>query len=86
MTSRDLTPFGSIAVCIERQSLFAAVVGRHTAGVALPSVRCSGAGCQGAERGWQNKQVSQQAGLYLQYVEKGVLVPGGAGNLRGRCP
>jgi hypothetical protein len=44
---------------------FSAVVGRHTAGVASRSVRCPGVGCQGAGRGVANKQVSQQAGLYL---------------------
>jgi hypothetical protein len=55
VTSQDLTPFGSVAVCLERQSLFAAVVGRHTAGVALLSVRCPGVGC--------GKGVAKQAGV-----------------------
>jgi hypothetical protein len=58
VTSRDLTPFGSVAVCLERQSFFSAVVGRHTAGVASRSVRCPRVSCQGAERG-----VAKQAGV-----------------------
>jgi hypothetical protein len=49
---------------------FSAVVVRHTAGEASRSVRCPRLGCQSAGRGVANKQVSQQAGLYLQYVQK----------------
>ncbi|KAH0819452.1 hypothetical protein GEV33_003339 [Tenebrio molitor] len=49
---------------------FSAVVVRHTAGEASRSLRCPRHGCQGAGRGVANKQVSQQAGLYLQYVQK----------------
>jgi hypothetical protein len=46
-------------------------VGRHTAGVASRSLRCPGVGCQGAGRGVANKQISQEADLYLQYVQTG---------------
>jgi hypothetical protein len=87
VTSRDLTPFGSVAVCLERQSLFAAVVGRHTAGVALRSVRCPGVGCQGAEKGVAKQTgVATRGPLFTLCTKKGVLVPGGAGTFRGRCP
>jgi hypothetical protein len=51
VTSRDLTPFGSVAVCLERQSLFAAVVGRHTAGVAFAERTVSGGRLSGRGKG-----------------------------------
>jgi hypothetical protein len=49
---------------------------------AEPGGRLSGRG-----KGVANKQISQQEDLYLQICTRGgVLVPGGAGTLRGRCP
>ncbi|KAH0813402.1 hypothetical protein GEV33_009389 [Tenebrio molitor] len=56
LTSRDLTPFGSVAVCLERQSLFAAVVGRHTAGVAFAERTVSGGRLSGRGKGTMYKK------------------------------
>jgi hypothetical protein len=72
VTSRDLTPFGSVAVCLERQSLFAAVVGRHTAGVAFAERTVSGGRLSGrGKRGIKTNRCRNKRGLYSDYVQKG---------------
>jgi hypothetical protein len=73
VTSRDLTPFGSVAVCLERQSLFAAVVGRHTAGVAFAERTVSGGRLSGRGKGVvkQTGVATRGGGLYSDYVQKG---------------
>jgi hypothetical protein len=72
VTSRDLTLFGSVAVCLERQSLFAAVVGRHTAGVAFAERTVSGGRLSGRGKGViKQTGVATRGGLYSDYVQKG---------------
>jgi hypothetical protein len=72
VTSRDLTPFGSVAVCLERQSLFAAVVGRHTAGVAFAERTVSGGRLSGRGKGVVKQTgVATRGGLYSDYAQKG---------------
>jgi hypothetical protein len=72
VTSRNLTPFGSVAVCLERQSLFAAVVGRHTAGVAFAERTVSGGRLSGRGKGVVKQTgVATRGGLYSDYVQKG---------------
>jgi hypothetical protein len=71
VTSRDLTPFGSVAVCLERQSLFAAVVGRHTAGVAFAERTVSGGRLSGRGKGVVKQTgVAPRGGLYSDYAQK----------------
>jgi hypothetical protein len=72
VTSRDLAPFGSVAVCLERQSLFAAVVGRHTAEVAFAERTVSGGRLSGRGKGVVKQTgVATRGGLYSDYVQKG---------------
>jgi hypothetical protein len=71
VTSRDLTPFGSVAVCLEPQSLFAAVVGRHTAGVAFAERTVSGGRLSGRGKGVA-KQTGDatRGGAFIQTMHK----------------
>jgi hypothetical protein len=70
VTSRDLTPFGSVAVCLERQSLFAAVVGRHTAGVAFAERTVSGGRLSGRGKGVINQTGVATRGAFIQTMYK----------------
>jgi hypothetical protein len=70
VTSRDLTPFGSVAVCLERQSLFAAVVGRHTAGVAFAERTVSGGRLSGREKGVIKQTGVATRGAFIQTMYK----------------
>jgi hypothetical protein len=71
VTSRDLTPFGSVAVCLERQSLFAAVVGRHTAGVAFAERTVSGGRLSGRGKGVVKQTgVATRGGGFIQTMHK----------------
>jgi hypothetical protein len=72
VTSRDLTPFGSVAVCLERQSLFAAVVGRHTAGVAFAERTVSGGRLSGRGKGAVKQTgVATKGPLFTLCTKKG---------------
>jgi hypothetical protein len=72
VTSRDLTPFGSVAVCLERQSLFAAVVGRHTAGVAFAERTVSGGRLSGRGKGVVKQTgVATRGPLFTLCTKKG---------------
>jgi hypothetical protein len=70
VTSRDLTPFGSVAVCLERQSLFAAVVGRHTAGVAFAERTVSGGRLSGRGKGVSKQTGVATRGAFIQTMYK----------------
>jgi hypothetical protein len=70
VTSRDLTPFGSVAVCLERQSLFAAVVGRHTAGVAFAERTVSGGRLSGRGKGVIKQTGVATRGAFIQTMYK----------------
>jgi hypothetical protein len=71
VTSRDLTPFGSVAVCLERQSLFAAVVGRHTAGVAFAERTVSRGRLSGRGKGVvKQTSVATRGGAFIQTMHK----------------
>jgi hypothetical protein len=70
VTSRDLTPFGSVAVCLERQSLFAAVVGRHTAGVAFAERTVSGSRLSGRGKGVIKQTGVARRGAFIQTMYK----------------
>jgi hypothetical protein len=71
VTSRDLTPFVSVAVCLERQSLFSAVVGRHTAGVASRSVRCPGAAVRARKGGSKTSRCRNRRAFIYNMYKKG---------------
>jgi hypothetical protein len=51
VTSHGFDAVRSVAVSLERQSLFSAVVGRHTAGVASRSYGMSGGRLSGRGKG-----------------------------------
>jgi hypothetical protein len=70
VTSRGLTPFGSVAVCLERQSLFAAVVGRHTAGVAFAERTVSGGRLSGRGKGVIKQTGVATRGAFIQTMYK----------------
>jgi hypothetical protein len=70
VTSRDLTPFVSVAVCLERQSLFAAVVGRHTAGVAFAERTVSGGRLSGRGKGVVKQTGVATRGAFIQTMYK----------------
>jgi hypothetical protein len=70
VTSRDSTPFGSVAVCLERQSLFAAVVGRHTAGVAFAERTVSGGRLSGRGKGVSKQTGVATRGAFIQTMYK----------------
>jgi hypothetical protein len=70
VTSRDLTPFGSVAVCLERQSLFAVVVGRHTAGVAFAERTVSGGRLSGRGKGVSKQTGVATKGAFIQTMYK----------------
>jgi hypothetical protein len=70
VTSRDLTPFGSVAVCLERQSLFAAVVGRHTVGVAFAERTVSGGRLSGRGKGVIKQTSVATRGAFIQTMYK----------------
>jgi hypothetical protein len=70
VTSRDLTPFRSVAVCLERQSLFAAVVGRHTAGVAFAERTVSGGRLSGRGKRGSKTNRCRNKGAFIQTMYK----------------
>jgi hypothetical protein len=60
----------SVAVCLERQSLFAAVVGRHTAGVAFAERTVSGGRLSGRGKGVSKQTGVATRGAFIQTMYK----------------